>query len=541
MSPKREPDEARWDRWSNPDDDRVRLDPPLGVQELRQLMIFQSYDDKVLAAIAPDVRVANWKAGSVLFEEGSYLDVAFWVVSGAVDVYLENVRGGSDLTIPIFDVRVTPPRDGRPGARVGGDAEAGRTVLQNQVEKQTRDRSVTLLTAMDFDLPRGTPPKRLGAGEFFGEIGALNGWPQSVTARTAMDSRLVQIRVPAITLMKKKSAALKQQIDTIYRRRSLSAQLRRTPLLAECDDAFLEALAQTVNLVSLGPKEELVRQGEPVDAMYLVRSGFLRLAQNVAAGDAAVSYLSKGMTLGEAELLLSPSPGWLWTASSVANTELVQIARPDFEALLRRHPAMESRLWQVATARIKETGYARRNAGRAEFIDSAIGQGLVEGTSILVIDLDLCTRCDDCVRACAATHDNVPRFVREGNKYANLLITRACFHCMDPVCLIGCPTGAIHRADVREIVEITEDLCIGCRSCYSKCPYDAITMYETTEKWPEDHPKHGQNKQVATKCDQCLQAGEDPACVRSCPQGCAVRVGSPDEFQQLVVRGTERV
>ncbi len=34
----------------------------------------------------------------------------------------------------------------------------------------------------------------------------------------------------------------------------------------------------------------------------------------------------------------------------------------------------------------------------------------VQGTETMVIDMDRCTRCDDCVRACAATHDNNSSF-----------------------------------------------------------------------------------------------------------------------------------
>jgi ferredoxin len=36
------------------------------------------------------------------------------------------------------------------------------------------------------------------------------------------------------------------------------------------------------------------------------------------------------------------------------------------------------------------------------------------GTATMAINLDRCTRCDDCVRACAAAHDNNPRFLRHG-------------------------------------------------------------------------------------------------------------------------------
>jgi Fe-S-cluster-containing dehydrogenase component len=141
------------------------------------------------------------------------------------------------------------------------------------------------------------------------------------------------------------------------------------------------------------------------------------------------------------------------------------------------------------------------------------------------------------VRACAATHGGLPRFVREGEKYANLLITRACYHCRDPVCLIGCPTGAIRRAGQGDVVEIEDALCIGCSACANKCPYDAITMHDTGNVWPDNMVPEGLRgaaRLVATKCDKCISTDHDPACVSSCPHGCAVRVGSLGEFEKLL-------
>ncbi len=167
----------------------------------------------------------------------------------------------------------------------------------------------------------------------------------------------------------------------------------------------------------------------------------------------------------------------------------------------------------------------------------SLDEGLVEGNSILVIDLESCTRCDDCVRACAQTHGGRPRFVREGNRYQNMLLPRSCYHCQDPVCLIGCPTGAIHRANVGDVVAIDDNICIGCQACSNNCPYDAIVMHETEETWPDDMLPaglRGRQRMLASKCDLCYDTGHGPACVSNCPQGCAFRLGSLDEFRDLL-------
>ncbi len=476
--------------------------------------------------------MAVWSKNALLFEEGSYVDLAFWVASGKVGVYLARQRGNQVAGTPIF-------RDASSGTAEltrGGDSIT--STHFEQTERQDRTGEVVLLATMDFDLPDATEIS-LGPGEIFGEIGALSGWPQSLTAKTLEECVVVQIRVPALRQMKRTSDHFKTWVDSIYRARSLQPQLRACSLFRQCPEPALAMLADKARLVSCDPGEVVVAEGAPADAFYLVRSGFIRLTQSVGEAAAVISYLSKGMTFGEAELLLQGVTGSLSTASSVGYGELVVISRDDFLPILRQHPDIEARLWESAVARIKEAGFRRANPQQTEFLEFAAAKGLVEGTSVLVIDLDVCTRCDDCVRACADTHSGRPRFVREGDKRGNLLIAKSCYHCQDPVCLIGCPTGAIRRANVGDVVEIREPICIGCGTCASNCPYDAIVMHDTGTMWaPDALPRSVRDtpRSVASKCDLCYTSAAGPACVRNCPHHCAFRVSSIDEFQQLQKR-----
>jgi Fe-S-cluster-containing dehydrogenase component len=178
-----------------------------------------------------------------------------------------------------------------------------------------------------------------------------------------------------------------------------------------------------------------------------------------------------------------------------------------------------------------------------------VGQGLLEflvdrrlmnGQQAMVIDLDRCTRCDDCVRACAATHDNNPRFTRQGPRHGPLMVVQACMHCVDPVCMIGCPTGAISRDSATGVVRINDRTCIGCSVCAQSCPYDNIQMVEVRDRRGAVLIDAATQQPLAkaTKCDLCTGLPGGPACQRACPHDALVRLdlGKLGELAQWVAR-----
>ena len=78
------------------------------------------------------------------------------------------------------------------------------------------------------------------------------------------------------------------------------------------------------------------------------------------------------------------------------------------------------------TERLKQVGHASRDPLTAQPLQFAMDSGLIHGESVLLINLETCTRCDECVRACADMHDGIPRFIREGVKFRNFSVPTAC-------------------------------------------------------------------------------------------------------------------
>jgi Fe-S-cluster-containing hydrogenase component 2 len=171
----------------------------------------------------------------------------------------------------------------------------------------------------------------------------------------------------------------------------------------------------------------------------------------------------------------------------------------------------------------------------ADFLD----QGLMQAQSLLLLDLEKCTRCDECVRACADAHDGVTRLVREGLRFDKYLVATSCRQCRDPLCMVGCPVGAIRRRNSLEI--IVEDWCIGCGLCANNCPYGNLNMHPFQVKVPDPaRPTRriAVTQRKATGCDLCMEHAE-PSCVYACPHDAAQRVEPLTFFASMHKAGNQ--
>ena len=371
------------------------------------------------------------------------------------------------------------------------------------------------------------------AGSIFGEGSALSRFPIVGDIDAATEVSCLFIRTAALRAMfdMPELAAFKAVFDRDYRDRVLRDELRRCNLFTNVEESTLETLISKSQLIAFKPGKRIAAEGAPCDAFYLVRGGYVQVAALSGTSDVTMAYLRVGDWIGEAALLLNEP--WPYSITAVEHVELVKIAQDDLRSVLPE-AATDRRLWDALVDRLQRRGQAIANPLANEALQFTAASGLIHGESVLLIDLNRCTRCDECVRGCADAHGGVPRFVREGSKFKNFSVPTSCYHCTDPVCMIGCPTGAISRPLGTREVAIDANSCIGCGNCVRRCPWDNIMTV------PFASPKVGESIALATKCDLCIGRPEGPACVQMCPQGCAERVNFKDlaRVEALFASGT---
>ena len=409
----------------------------------------------------------------------------------------------------------------------------------------------------------------MNEGEIFGEISALMRSPRSATVVANSPMKLLEIRWQGFRELMKRNQPIRKHIEKIYRENSLQSQLRQTPMLKRlapeqikfvADQAVFETVGQfqwNADYRSIQKKDISQRilgepliagQGEYPNGLLLIRNGFARLSRRHGDGEQTITYVGKGQTFGFRELAhnwkTQEQRPWMLSLRAVGYVDLIRIpVNVVEEVILPFIP--KSELPPPMPSIYAKSEQTRRAGKREQELDRGLMEFLVEkrfinGTKAMMIDLDRCTRCDDCVRACAATHNNNPRFVRHGEKHDHWMIANACMHCADPVCMIGCPTGAIARDLETGNVTINDKTCIGCATCSNSCPYHNIRMVQINDRRGRQILEQTTGDPIlkATKCDFCIDQLGGPACQRACPHDALVRIDltTPDEVTSWSTR-----
>lgn len=534
-------------RWGRPFGDTALADREVDV--LLSLPFFNEIDprdfpeDLALDGIlANDTRIIRADRDDVIYRQGEYGTSIFLVLNGSVQ---------SSMTPGGGHERKAGPKK---ASMFRSLSRLWHGSGQKSEPRPDHGADSNDLSKRKLSTPAGmfSPPVLpLVRNDVFGVIGALTRTPRcaSVTV-TEDDTQLLELRWPAVRDLCQWSDSFRTGIDELYCEWGYWSCLQGCALFQHVDDDALDIIGESSNFERYGEfawthrfqkavsgvnghgvmaaqEPVIAEQGHYLDGLLLIHSGFARLTEKSGHEELTLDYATKNDVIGLSEIAGGVGAGGILRFPSglrtVGYVDLVRIPTEIVEAHIL--PSLP-RNYDLRGRRPSAEGASVPVRSFTEFL---IDRRFTNGAKAMVINTDRCVNCDDCVRACAAAHDGVPRFERRGATHHNLMIAGACMHCADPVCLIDCPTAAIHRDKTTGTVIIDDATCIGCAACANACPYDNIHMAEQRDD-SGAFLIDGSGVQMlrAEKCDLCIKHKAGPACERACPHDALQRVNIRD-------------
>lgn len=408
-------------------------------------------------------------------------------------------------------------------------------------------RTSTQIT-LDVDRHVVVPLEDLQEGDFFGEMSVLSMNAHLFSAQALTPTLLALVPQFIVQELTAAQESFRAIITQAYTRRAVQTLIRRIPLLRLCAEEEIAQLTAKASLRTFAAGAIIFEEEEPADSLYVTHQGFVKLSKRDSGKERILSYVVEGDCFGETGVLTDEPRSA--NAIAMSKTELLVIPGAEFRALVSTNPSAMDEAHALAHLRRLDIDMAEN----VTFIGARLERQaeVMPNLDVLAIDESICVRCDNCVKACAAAHeDGISRLIRKGTMVEDMLLPTACRFCQDPVCLL-CKSGGIKR-DKNGDIYFT-DSCIGCSGCAQRCPYGNIIMVDTEEIARSSRPtlaqyllnslfqgrgafspaeeKRPRLKKIPVKCD----LDKDhlfPACVSNCPTG-AIKRYQASELDHLI-------
>ncbi|MGB3714406.1 MAG: cyclic nucleotide-binding domain-containing protein [Candidatus Promineifilaceae bacterium] len=197
------------------------------------------------------------------------------------------------------------------------------------------------------------PIATLNEGDYFGEIGLLEGVKRTASVRASKDSSAEVLVMDRATFADfvTTSKLTEEEIASVVRERILSLQLAKAlPMLSP---EQIKRVYPQLEMMTFGPGDVILRQGEPADLFYILVSGRCEVIDHRSDGrDKTVDWREPGEYFGEIGLLQNQPRTATVKAGPDSEVEVMALGRDEFLAMTEDSKATEMTIAQKMIQRM---------------------------------------------------------------------------------------------------------------------------------------------------------------------------------------------
>ena len=229
------------------------------------------------------------------------------------------------------------------------DAEAGEVVF----EKGDASTSLYVIAegSVDVVLEEGAPPvSRLGAGEFFGEMGVFTKRPRGATIVVADRAQLLEMPKEVLDDLVRDERQILSVLLTFFGQRLIQNVLRRAALFRDLGETERERLRERFVLTDLKAGAVLIEQGRKSPGLWVLIDGTVEVRRSNGSASTVIAKLEPGAMFGEVSVM-TRLPA---VATVVAPAKCLVLLLPAdrFHEVAAEHPALLAHATMLASERM---------------------------------------------------------------------------------------------------------------------------------------------------------------------------------------------
>ncbi|MFQ5578692.1 MAG: cyclic nucleotide-binding domain-containing protein, partial [Anaerolineae bacterium] len=348
---------------------------------LGEAEFFQGTPHAMTARAATDVAVSVLDSDSLatLIGNDPYLGIRLSQTLGAPLAHMTGYLAGQLAAIPVMKPLSNNERTLIAEKLVAREYEANQAIYRSSDAATglylIQEGVVRLIGESDDDYTE------LGDGDIFGEMALLSGKPHADTAQTAQTSVIWHLSPSDFVEIAQAQPGIRANLSrTITARlsqadRAYAAEiLKQIPLFSQLGPEALADATGYLMLRHVPAGQTIFKAGDHGDAMFIIESGQVELRDDQ---NRVAARLAEGNYLGELTLMTGKTR--IKTAVTTADTNLWGMYRPDFDALLVKHPQLSAALGHALRDRL--------SAADNQFIEKHLQKlALLGGLSRLQLD-----------------------------------------------------------------------------------------------------------------------------------------------------------